>query len=139
LHPTVFFDRIWPRLTRVLCILCLVLLSSYCTAPENQTKITGLTEDETYLVRAYVQVAQARDTHRVSHLKAESLFASIDSTIDTTRIANTIDELNRDPERWLFVFQRIKRDLQLSLERDSEEARGGSGAAADVDQDHKRH
>ena len=104
-------------------MIAVVLLSSYCTGPDNQTKITGLTEDEVYLIDAYVDVARARDRHAVSYLESESLFTRLDSTIDTTRIANTIRILNRDPDRWLLVFESIERDLKSSQGRESEETR----------------
>ena len=121
IDPIVRFD--WTRIGRVSCVIALVLLSCYCTGPDNQTKITGLTEDESYLVDAYVSVAQARDLHAVSYLKSESLFTMLDSTIDTTRIANTIRGLNEDPDRWLLVFESIERDLTASQGDKSEDTR----------------
>jgi len=99
------------------------LLSSYCTGPDSQTKIEGLTEEETYLADAYVRVAQARDLYAVNSLKSESLFTMLDSTIDTTRIANAIRELNKDPDRWLLVFETIERDLNAPQGIESEDSR----------------
>jgi hypothetical protein len=113
----------WIRSGRVSFVVALVLLSSYCTSSDNQTKITGLSEDEAYLADAYIQIAQARDLNPVNYLKSESLFTMLDSTIDTTRIANTIRELNSDPDRWLLVFDSIERDLGSSQGRESEETR----------------
>ena len=108
---------------RVLGVIVLVLMSSYCTRPENQTKIAELTADEAYLIHAYVEVAKARDLRSVSYFRAESLFTFLDSTIDTTRIANTIAELNRDPDRWLLIFSSIERDLKSSQGQELEETR----------------
>jgi hypothetical protein len=71
-----------------------------------------LTEEETYLVDTYLGLAEARDRYTVNYLESESLFTMLDSTIDTTRIANTIRELNEDPDRWLAVFETIERRLE---------------------------
>jgi len=98
-------------------VIAVVLLSSYCTGPDNQPKTPELSEEEIYLADAYLTVADARDLYAVNYLKSESLFTVLDSTIDTTRIANTIRELNRDPDRWLAVFERIQRELDASQGR----------------------
>ena len=111
------------RISRVTCVIALVLLSSYCTSPDTQTEISDLTDDETYLVNAYVRVAEARDLHAVSSLESESLFTVLDSTIDTTRIANIIRDLNTHPDRWLLIFQSIGQDLSSSQGNGSEETR----------------
>jgi hypothetical protein len=101
----------WPRLRLVVAVSLAVLCSSYCTAPDSQTTITALSPDEAYLVEAYVRVAEARDLYPISPLKSDSLFAALDSTIDSLRIANTIRDLNRDPDRWIVVFKSIERRL----------------------------
>lgn len=114
---------LWERFGRISCVIAVVLLSSYCTGPDSQTKNNDLNTDERYLVDAYVQVAEARDLHAISYLKSESLFTMLDSTIDTTRIANTIRTLNDTPDRWLAVFESIERDLGRSQSRGSENGR----------------
>ena len=85
--------------------------------------IEGLTAEEAYLADAYVSVAQARDLYAVNYLESESLFTMLDSTIDTTRIANTIRELNKDPDRWLLVFESIQRDLTAPQGNELENSR----------------
>ncbi len=99
-------------LGRTFCVLALVFVSSYCTKPEEQTKISDLTADELYLVGAYVQVVQAQELRSVSYLESESLFVIFDSTIDTTRIANTIRQLEETPDRWLVIFRKVEQDLK---------------------------
>lgn len=119
------FQPKWSRTSRIICVLALVVASSYCTNEKDRTKVTQLSEDEAYLVDAYVQVAAARDLYSVNYLKSESLFTLLDSTIDTLRIANTIRELDRDPDRWLLVFTSIekKRKNSFSQGRGSEQTR----------------
>lgn len=96
-------------------MLFFVFVSSYCTNSENQTKIPDLSEDEEYLVEAYTGVIKASEGLKqgsVTYLKSESLFATLDSTIDTLRIANTIRHLETDPERWILVLGKIEQQLK---------------------------
>ena len=112
------------RFTRALCVAAAVLLSSYCTRPDNRTELNDLTDDEAYLVSAYVRIARARDRFSISYLESESLLTVLDSTIDTTRIANTIRLLNTDPDRWILIFRGIERDLSKSSQgQESEKTR----------------
>jgi hypothetical protein len=106
--------RLRPTLSRIGQVAVVVLvtcMSSYCTSPDKQTKIAKLSADEHYLVEMYVRAAGARDLHAISPLKSDSLFTRLDSTIDSTRIANTIRALNEDPDRWLLIFENIELDL----------------------------
>jgi hypothetical protein len=98
----------WSRLGRIVTVLALVFVSSYCTKEESPTLNAELTPDETYLVETYVKLADARDLHAVNYLKSESLFTVLDSTTDSLRIANTIRDLNLEPERWLVIFRSIE-------------------------------
>ena len=109
---------------RVLSIIAMTMLSSYCTGQESQTPIQELSEDEQYLINAYARLVEASDLHSLTPLKSDSLFALLDSTIDTTRVANTIRALDSDPDRWLLVFRGIERDLKESSQgQKSEETR----------------
>ncbi|MEJ2721647.1 MAG: hypothetical protein P8181_11010 [bacterium] len=91
-------------------------MTSYCTRGEKQTEIMELSPDETYLVDAYVKVREATELSYVSPSKSDSLFAVLDSTLDTLRISNTIRELNHHPDRWVLVFRRIEEKTQGSDE-----------------------
>jgi hypothetical protein len=102
----------WSRIGRVALVMALASVSCYCTRPDGETKNPAPTADETYLIDAYVRITQAREAESVSYLKSDSLFAALDSTVDTTRIANTIRALNADPDRWLVVFERIEQALR---------------------------
>jgi hypothetical protein len=73
----------------------------------------GLSPDEAYLVGAYVRIAEANDVRNVSYARSESLFSVLDSTIDTTRVSNTIRQLNSNPDRWILVFRSIEKALGL--------------------------
>lgn len=109
------------RIPRAVLVAAMVLVSSYCSHGGRQTENLGLSSDETYLVDAYVRIARARDLHSVTYLESERLFAALDSTIDTTRISNTIRELNLNPERWVAVFRSIEQAMESDSSRLSSE------------------
>jgi hypothetical protein len=117
----------WRRLSRICLVAALVFVSSYCTDRESQTEIEKISEDEAYLVDTYVKLVQARDAYSVSYFKSESLFALIDSTTDSLRIANTIRQLNLDPDRWVLIFRNIEQAMdtvsQGSQGKESEQRR----------------
>jgi hypothetical protein len=111
-------------LLRIGVVAALISVSSYCTHGGNETTNAQLSPDEAYLVDAYVRIAEAKDVSNVSYAKSESLFAALDSTIDTTRVSNTIRKLNSDPDRWIAVFRGIEHAMGSQRgERESEEHR----------------
>jgi hypothetical protein len=71
-----------------------------------------LTEDERYLIDAYVDIKLARSHYPRDPAAAESLFTVLDSTIDTDRIANTIRTVNEAPERWAMILEEIEREIR---------------------------
>jgi len=75
-----------------------------------------MTADEAYLVDTYVRIAEARDLHTVNYLKSDSLFAVLDSTTDSLRIANTIRDLDLTPDRWALVFRSIEQAMDTGLQ-----------------------
>jgi len=72
-----------------------------------------LSADERYLVEAYAKLVRARSAYISDPERAESLFAVVDSTIDSTRIANTMKYLDAHPERWLAIYRELDRKLRL--------------------------
>lgn len=103
-------------------ILACVLLSILCAACNKQSEpaVRPLTQDERYLIDAYVNVIRARDLRGRDPSGAESIFAVIDSTTDTLRMANTIKDINRNPDRWLYIFETIDAELQASSKQNTE-------------------
>jgi hypothetical protein len=100
------------RIGRAAVVAALAFVTFSCTSPDRGTRHPSPTADEKYLVDAYVRVTRARERVSVSYLESDSLFAALDSTVDTTRIANTIRLLNADPDRWVVVFETIARELR---------------------------
>jgi hypothetical protein len=96
----------------------LVLISASCNrsdGPDPETR--ELSENEWYLIEAYANVTHARSLYPHNPEFAESLFVVLDSTIDSVRIANTIRDLNSDPERWEMVFEQLERTMRESASK----------------------
>jgi len=92
----------------------LVLLVS-CSQNEETGPVTReLSNDELYLIEAYVKVKHARSLYPQTPAIAESLFVVLDSTIDSVRIANTIQSLNQDPARWETIFDKLEKTMRES-------------------------
>ena len=103
------------RRTRILFAAlsaALIAASAPCSRKEGERSARPpLSGDEKYLVEAYVNIQRARSFYPTHPEIAESLFAALDSTTDSTRVANTIRETNRTPERWALIFEAIDKEL----------------------------
>ena len=83
-----------------------------------------MSDNERYLVDVYVKIQRARAFYPGQPEIAESLFAALDSTTDTTRVANTIRETNLAPERWAAIFDAIDKKLGEPGEQERSEQTG---------------
>jgi hypothetical protein len=102
--------------TRIL-LICLAaaftLATSSCDRNEgNQQDTRAFSADERYLIEAYLDIKNARSYYPRSPAVAESLFTVLDSTIDSVRIANTIQKVNQVPERWALIFEEIEQQIR---------------------------
>ena len=92
-----------------------------CGKKDDTAKDTILTPDESYFIETYLNVVNARDLYPRDSVKAESLFTAIDTTTDSLRIANTIQSLNQNPERWVLIYQALQERLQKPAARGKSE------------------
>lgn len=96
-----------------LALLALVSLALFlcgsCQPPDPIAKEKGrtLTPDERYLVEYYMKIAQLRANLHDNPAEAEEKQNLLQSEIDSTRIYRTLDELQKNPERWLGIYNRI--------------------------------
>lgn len=91
---------------------------------DDGTGPVALSEDEKYLIDAYVEVKNARSYYPQNPVEAESLFTVLDSTIDSVRIANTIRDVNKTPERWLLILEEIEKRLREQGKQPGQGRRG---------------
>jgi len=117
------------RPTRILfaALAALIVASAPCSRKEEtRSDHRPLSDNERYLVEVYVRIQRARVFYPGQPEIAESLFAALDSTTDTTRVANTIRETNLAPERWGAIFEAIEKELREpgGQERSEQTGRG---------------
>ncbi len=88
--------------------LALLLCGSCQTHdPVAKEKERTLTPDERYLVEYYMKVAQLRENLHDNPAEAKEKRDLLRSESDSTRIYRTLDELEKNPERWLSIYNRI--------------------------------
>ncbi len=98
-----------------------------CGRVDDRSEVAHLSDDEKYLVDSYVKIKLASVDYINQREVAENALARLDSTIDSTRIANTIQTLDETPERWAVVFQEIENALrQAASNKELEQTGGGS-------------
>jgi hypothetical protein len=107
-------EKKYPTRILLICLAAaLALATGACERGDGDgTGPLALSEDEKYLIDAYVDVKSARSNYPHNPIEAESLFTVLDSTIDTVRIANTIRDVNKTPERWLVILEEIEKQLR---------------------------
>jgi len=107
--------------TRILLIClaaALALATGSCEGGDGDgTGPLALSEDEKYLIDAYVDIKHARSNYPHNPVVAESLFTELDSTIDSVRIANTIRTINSEADRWEKIFEQLERTMRESASK----------------------
>ena len=102
----------YPTRILLICLAAALALATGSCEDGDGTGPLALSEDEKYLIDAYADVKRARSNYPHNPVVAESLFTVLDSTIDSVRIANTIRDVNKTPERWRFIFEEIENRLR---------------------------
>jgi hypothetical protein len=92
--------------------LILLAFSFGCSQGADPADHHPLSPDEQYLVKTYVDITAARLLHAQNPQRSDSLFARIDSTVDSQRISKTVHLLNSNPDRWFVVFSAIEEALK---------------------------
>lgn len=109
MHVRNFSNNPLASLALLAVAACIALtVSSGCSPSVDRPKKVHLNANEEYLVEAYTKIIQARSYYPDQAEVAESLFTKLQADVDTTRIADTIAALNRDPDRWAAVYQEIE-------------------------------
>ena len=105
-----------PRSVRVrrLVPLCIILIISAsllfgCQQHDRleEQKSRTLTPDERYLIELYMKITEFEENLQDNPETAEEKREELRAEIDLERIGRILDELERDPERWLAIYNRI--------------------------------
>ncbi len=99
---------------RRLVPLCIVLIISAgllhgCQQHDRleEQKARTLTPDERYLIELYMKITEFEENLQDNPEAAEEKREELRAEIDLERIGRILDELERDPERWLAIYNRI--------------------------------
>jgi hypothetical protein len=88
-----------------------VLALLACTSKPEPAEEVAFTPDELYLIDAYTSIREAQWRFPTEPVAAESLFILLEAGIDTVRVNQAVDDLNRSPARWGKVFDEIQERL----------------------------
>jgi hypothetical protein len=102
----------------------LIAVALACATKDEPTDAAALSQDEEYLVDAYVLVRRAGAFFPHQRVIADSLLDHLATSVDTLRVARTIAALNANPERWTVIFSAIESRLTRYAGQASESTRG---------------
>jgi hypothetical protein len=97
-------------LTICLCLLLLaiqMLQSCERPSPVDKAKKRTLTEDERYIVKLYMKITEIEENLQDNPELREKKWDELRREFDPERVRRILQELEREPERWLAVYGRI--------------------------------
>ena len=96
-------------------LVAAALLAVGCEKPDtiSSEKTRGLTPDERYLVQLYLKINDLEENLQDNPADSARKWDELKASVDTTRVRQTIAELEKDPKRWLGVYTRIN-DLMFN-------------------------
>lgn len=98
---------------RALVLVTLLAVPSCRAAdPVEQQKTRALTADERYLVDYYMKIIQFEKQHYDNPALREEKKKELAAECDRERIEKTVAKLEKKPERWLAIYNRIN-ELQI--------------------------
>jgi len=95
------------RASFLAAVALLVLYSCQSPDPVAKEKERTLTPDERYLVDYYVKIIEFEKLLQDNPASREEKRKELDENLDRGRIRRTLAELEKKPERWLAIYNRI--------------------------------
>lgn len=105
--------------TSLLLALILTSLAAFEGCSENDTERARdrtLTADERYLVQLYVKIHKLETNLQNNPEELSKKLAELKGRADSTRINRTLRELEKDPVKWIAVYNRINTLLERSTD-----------------------
>jgi uncharacterized protein YneF (UPF0154 family) len=108
-----------------LIALLAALLASSCQSvdPIAKEKQRLLTPDERYLVSYYIKIIEVEKNLQDNPALEEEKLKEIGRDIDEARIKRTLDALEKKPEAWMAIYNRINELQNRALHETSTEKR----------------
>jgi len=97
----------------------LLLCSCQSPDPITKEKTRTLTPDERYLVDYYMKIIEFEKLEHDNPASREEERKELDENLDRERIRRTLAELEKKPERWLAIYNRINELRYRSLEKET--------------------
>jgi hypothetical protein len=101
-----------PRAPFIAALALLLFCSCQSPDPVAKEKARTLTSDERYLVDYYMKIIEFENHLHDNSASREEKKAELEASFDGERIRRTLAELEKRPERWLAIYNRIN-ELQL--------------------------
>jgi len=108
------------RLARRSLLTVGVTLVLSCNSGGEAPAPAPFTQNELYLIESYASIRIAQSYYPHQAATAESLLADLGTRIDSLRIAETVQQINRSVDRWVPIFKEIEDRIQRSNDPSSE-------------------
>ncbi len=97
------------RRSIVVATAILISIQAGCGQPDSVSTEKGktLTPDERYLVELYMKINNLEINLQDNPADSAKKWDELRGTVDRERVQRTLEELKKDPERWITVYGRI--------------------------------
>jgi hypothetical protein len=104
--------RIWNLLSGIHALPIIILISTLaigCDQPDSIDAEKGrvLDPDERYLVELYMKINELEQNLQNNPADSLEKWNELRATVDSSRVMRTLEKLEKEPERWLAIYNRI--------------------------------
>jgi len=103
-----------------LFFLLFCFFGASCGKPADVETETTLTADERYIVLLYMKITETSSNLQDNPEEEHKKWEAVRESYDTDRVRAALDELSRNPERWIPVYERISELMKRRLDRERE-------------------
>lgn len=98
------------RISILMLIPVMAVLLNGCGQPDtvDSEKTGTLTSDERYIVDLYMKINELERNLQDNPADSTKKWDDLKESIDRERVARILEELEKDPERWLPIYNRIE-------------------------------
>ena len=111
--------RTLPALAAALATAALLFCACQSPDPIAKEKARTLTPDERYLVDYYMKIIEFEKLEHDNPASREERRKELEKNLDRERIRRTLAELEKKPEHWLAIYNRINELRYRALEKES--------------------
>lgn len=101
-------------LTPVVVAACIAATGCGRNDPVNEEKSRALSPDERYIVELYMKINDLEKNLQDNPADSLKKWDTLRAEVDSVHVQRALDALERNPERWLGIYNRI---VELSTDR----------------------